>query len=190
MRPLLLTSLLCLLAVSEALTQNVSSNDIQLGVGFGANYNDYFDDLEVSIPHIILSWDKNAIDEVGPGRITAGGFLSFAQYEDEFDVTGSSWIFTYNYLHFGARGGYALYPLANGKIEPYGGLQLVYSYLFYSLEVDGEEQDDIAGDLTGGEVDLTFYLGSRFMLSEGFGAFVELDPLFVTAKFGLVFKKF
>ena len=62
----------------------------------------------------------------------------------------------------------------------------MYNYVIVSSE-DGDSFATFSDN--DGSVNLSIYAGSRFMLSDGFGVFVELDPLFVTAKAGLVFKK-
>jgi len=181
-RPLILLSIFII--VGKLYGQDKT---FQLGVGFEPNYEvsniDYFNDelglfpLTEKIPHIQFTTDYSLNNEIGPGKITAGHLIGIAQYAWELDES-----IKFYFLNIGARGGYALNPIVSERIQPYGGVELLYNYLIIT--------DNTTGVLTQGNqgsIDFSFYLGSRFYLLDGFGVYAELDPLYTIFKAGLFF---
>ena len=175
-----------------SVAQGNSKSDLQIGIGFLPNYEindfDFFsDDIEnfsENIPHITLSWDQEVLEEIGPGMIMTGGFLAYSQWQFEGDLS----TINYHFISGGLRGSYTLFPVA-GFLEPYAGVQILYHYLYLS---DEQGNGAIAGfDLSSeGALNFSVLAGSRLMIAESFGLFAEIDPLFVTFKTGLVFKRF
>lgn len=164
------------LASAPLAAQDTSKRDLQLGLGFQPDYVEF---VSLKIPHIQLSWDYR-VAEAGPGRITIGHYFGLALYESNLDQFVADPI-TYGLLDIGARVGYALNPIAGGKLEPYGGLQ--YSY---HLVADLSSDDDASSNTTK----LSVLAGLRYQFSEKTGAYFELNPGYTLVKIGFVFKKF
>ncbi len=188
---LLILTLLAFIGINAS-AQDISSSDFHIGIGLNPTYEisdiDFFDDdvieLDNKIPYIVLSWDRLMAEDIGPGRITAGGFFAYSQYvfgeDDLIDPIN------FHFWNLGVRGSYVLNPLLGGKIEPYAGLQIIYNYVLLTSS-DGDSFLPLSDN--EGQLNLSIYAGSRFMLTKGLGVFLELDPLFITAKAGLVIKR-
>ncbi len=169
-------------SISTTLAQQGSKRDFMFGVGFGNAYNSGIgssnDGIDTQVPNILFGADY-AVSEAGPGRITSGWILSGAHFTGDGDLIPEDFNFTT--AHIEARAGYALFPLLEDKLEPYGGLAFSYNAVFYS---------DDAIDVTT-DTDFGVYVGARFLPTKDgkLGIFGEFGTGFTTFRLGISFRK-
>lgn len=146
---------------------------LNVGIGFGGYYGYAYSGSDFSqIPTIFLAYDQGTAIELGPGVVGIGGFLGYSAASASYAYAGTySWDYTWTNFVIGARGTYH-YPLANEKLDVYGGLGIgIWSqaYKFSSNDPFFPETNDTYINLY-----YAFSVGGKYMLSEKFGVFAEL----------------
>lgn len=187
----LITAFAMLLSSSTSFAQfdeeRASKRDFHLGVGFFPDESYLGLGNSMIVPNLIFSWDYK-LAEAGPGRITLGNYFSTSYYESSFFALGSSTdptnIVT---LHAGLRLGYALNPILDGMLEPYGGIG--YGYNYY-LSDDADYYTNVL-NLTPGFTQFSIHAGVRFIPTESgkFGFFTEVATGYTSLRFGFSFRK-
>ena len=122
-----------------------------------------------------VTFDKALNVELGPGVISAGAGLSFANYrDDEEDFETSSTM-----IVISPRATYHMDLLQNENLDLYGGLAFNFGIFSYSFEYTGNDPDmkSFFPDTDESETDseLAILAGATYYFTEKFGGFLEVS---------------
>ncbi|QHL87079.1 outer membrane beta-barrel protein [Nibribacter ruber] len=124
---------------------------------------------------ISATFDKALNVELGPGVISAGAGLSFANWsDDEYEIESSL-----TTIVISPRATYHLDLLQNDNLDLYGGLAFNFAIANYSAEYTGNDPDvkkyfqDV--DESDTDSELALLAGATYYFTEKFGGFLEVS---------------
>jgi hypothetical protein len=120
---------------------------------------------------ISATFDKALNVELGPGVISAGAGLSFANWSND-DYGFESSLTT---IVISPRATYHMDLLQNDKLDLYGGLAFNFAIANYSSEYTDMDGRKVESDGSDTDSELALLAGATYYFTEKFGGFLEVS---------------
>jgi hypothetical protein len=155
------------------------SNALNLGVGFGLDYNYGYSSNQLSqTPAMSLSY-MHGVGNAGPGAISIGGVLGYKSITWKDGSESATW----RNIYVGARGAFH-YGFHCPKLDTYAGLGLGVRVVSYTDSYNGNGLSQSQTN-SGSQAELSSFIGARYFFSDKIGAFTELGYDMSYLKLGL-----
>ncbi|GAB3233389.1 hypothetical protein GCM10027346_21360 [Hymenobacter seoulensis] len=155
---------------------------VNLGLGLGTGYG-FGNSLESS-PAVSLSAEKGLVEGIGPGVIGVGGLVGYKSYH--YDYAGTSDKARWTNVIVLARGTYHYDLLEVNKLDTYAGVSLGFRVESFKNPQNDEALKQRYNESYGGlRFERGIFLGARYFVTDGIGAFAEAGYDMTYLKFGL-----
>ncbi len=158
-----------------------SKDDIAIQVGLGLMHTGVYGDTVV--PPICVSMDF--AKPIGGLPFSIGGYVGYAQSEDEYSFFTYSVKWTYTYYILGARVAYH-FNFKVKNLDTYAGILTGYSVVSVEEETSGYAY--ASGSSEGSFFNVGGFAGARYFFTSNLAGFAEIGYGVSILSFGLTYK--